>query len=97
MALTKEDLQAIGALMDNKLTTALEPISERLDTIEGKQDALSSDIATLNHQIIPQLKIMQEGLDGVQGKFNRLDRLETKVENIQDRLFAVEEVLRKAR
>ena len=31
MALTKEDLQAIGALMDKKL----EPINDRLDTIQA--------------------------------------------------------------
>ena len=39
MALTKEDLQAIGALMDKKL----EPINDRLDTIQADIEQIKED------------------------------------------------------
>lgn len=38
MALSKEDLQAISQLMDDKLNTQLKPINDRLNIIEIKQD-----------------------------------------------------------
>ena len=41
MALTKEDLQAIAALMDSKL----EPINERLDTIQEDIEQIKEDTA----------------------------------------------------
>ena len=40
MALTKEDLQAIGELMDDKLEKSLKPINTRLDKLEQGQKAL---------------------------------------------------------
>ena len=41
MALTKEDLQAIGALMDEKL----EPINNRLDTMQADIEQIKEDTA----------------------------------------------------
>lgn len=36
MALSKEDLQAISQLMDDKLNTQLKPINDRLDTMDNR-------------------------------------------------------------
>ena len=44
MALTKEDLQAIGALLDVKLDEKLKPINDRLDNLETKVDKLQTTV-----------------------------------------------------
>lgn len=44
MALTKEDLQAIADLMDTKLTSALAPINQRLDTMQAQINTLQEDL-----------------------------------------------------
>lgn len=36
MALSKEDLQAISQLMDDKLNTQLKPINDRLDAMDNR-------------------------------------------------------------
>lgn len=87
VALTNEDLQAIAALMDSKL----EPISNRLEAVEAKQDKLSADIATLNHDIVPKVNLLVEGMKGMQEKFSRLDRLEAKQEDHGHRIWALEQ------
>ena len=47
MALTKEDLNAIGQLMDTKLDELLKPINDRLDIIELKQDRTAKKLEDL--------------------------------------------------
>ena len=47
MALTKEDLNAIGQLMDTKLDELLKPINDRLDIIELKQDRTAKKLDDL--------------------------------------------------
>jgi hypothetical protein len=47
MALTKEDLNAIGQLMDTKLDELLKPINDRLDIIELKQDRTTKKLEDL--------------------------------------------------
>lgn len=43
MSLTNEDLQAIAALMDNKL----EPINSRLDKMDNRFEKLESEVSSL--------------------------------------------------
>lgn len=92
MALTKEDLQAISALMKAEL----EPINERLDNMESMQSKLSADVAELNHFIKPAFKTIQEGIEGLQERNRQLDLVTSKVEDHDHRLFAIEEKLKKA-
>lgn len=66
-------------------------VNMRLDAIEGKQDALSADVTRLNHTIEPQLKVIQEGIEGIQEKFDRLDRVEAKQEEHDHRIWALEQ------
>lgn len=47
MSLDKEDLQAIGQLMDTKLDERLKPINDRLDIIEHKQDRTEKKVDDL--------------------------------------------------
>ena len=71
LALTKEDLQAIGALMDSKLDSKLEPINTRLDTIESKQDTMSADLARLD-TMQEDIEIIKEESTITRSMTNRL-------------------------
>ena len=65
--------------------------NSRLDTIEGNQDALSADVTRLNHTIEPQLKLIQEGIEGLQERYDRLDKVEAKQEDHGHRIWALEQ------
>ena len=87
-------LEAIGQMMDQKL----EPINSRLETLEQGQirthdnlSSLNADIARLDHNIQPQLKLIQEGITGILEKYNRLDQVAGAVERYGDRIFALEQ------
>lgn len=47
MALTPDDLQAIGALLDTKL----QPINDRLETLEIKHDVTSRKLDDINFRL----------------------------------------------
>lgn len=47
MALTKEDLNAISQLMDDKMDGKLKPIIDRLDIMEHKQDRAEKKVDNL--------------------------------------------------
>lgn len=47
MALTSEDLQAIGALIDNKIN----PIAERMDRMEEDISSIKNDVAVLKEDV----------------------------------------------
>lgn len=72
-------------MMDEKLSAALEPVNGRLN-------ALSADVARLNHTIEPQLKIILEGLEGFQERYKRLEKVEAKQEDHGHRIWALEQV-----
>ena len=89
MSLTKEDLQAIQAL------------------IQEENASIKADISKLEQQVVKigivqenitnkTLKLIQEGMTGVNEKFHRLDNLEDKQEDHGHRIFALEQVLKKA-
>ena len=53
MALTKEDLQAIGALMDSKLepiNTRLDKVDSRLDKVDSQLDIIQEDLETIKEE-----------------------------------------------
>ena len=79
MALTKEDLQAIGALMDSKLTNALEPINERLGNLEQGQSQLIQGQANLEQR---QTTLEQKQSQLIQGQAN----LEQKQADLEEML-----------
>ena len=107
MALTKEDLQAIGALLEpiqsdikevkqrvDDVAQRVDDVAQRVDDIEHSHKAIRADIATLNHEIIPKVNAMYDGITGINEKFDRLDRLEEKVERHGDRILALEYVIK---
>jgi tetrahydromethanopterin S-methyltransferase subunit G len=69
-----ELLSAISIMMDSKL----EPINKRLDGIEQRLDKVE---LTLENETNKNIKLLAEGHVDV---VNRLDKLERKVEDIED-------------
>ena len=102
MALTKEDLQSIGELMDGKLepiNVRLDKVDARLDKVEARLDTMQDDIGSLkadmayhNHTIEPQLKLIMEGIQGMHDHYRRIDIVEARQEDHGQRIFALEQV-----
>ena len=63
MALTKDDLQAIGALMDEKMDSKLAPIKKQLNKLEDGQQTLWENQKTMQGD----MKTMQGDMKTVQG------------------------------
>lgn len=93
MALTQEDLQAIAELMDRKLEAEREHTSRMMDE---KLEPIKADVAKID-KLIPKVNGLYESIVGTGEKFNRLDLVESKVDDHDHRLFAVEEQLKKAK
>jgi len=51
MALTKEDLQAIGSLMDERLDVALKPIKADIADIKGDIENIKEDIEVIKEDM----------------------------------------------
>jgi len=99
MALTKEDLQAIAALMDSKL----EPINNRLDTMQAdiadlKEDVRKIDETTVSIEVEHGRKIsgLYDSVVGTGEKFTRLDTVENKVDDHGHRIWALEQAVKEA-
>ena len=110
MSLTKEDLQAIGALMDSKLSDALMPINTRLDGLEQGQSELTQNYHELTHnyhklnqsmvkmeqKLYSDLEIIKEGITGWNERNKQIDRLEAGQEAHEHRIWELEQVVKEA-
>jgi len=99
MALTKEDLQAIAALMDSKL----EPINNRLDTMQTDIAALKEDVRKIDETTIRievehgrKISGLYDSVVGTGEKFTRLDTVENKVDDHGHRIWALEQAVKEA-
>ena len=104
MALTKEDLQAIQALLEpintrlDKVDTQLDKVDTRLDTIQEdisgiKQRILKVEI-TQENIIIPNIRLIAEGIEGINDRLDRHDKLETIQEEHDHKIWALEQVVK---
>lgn len=94
MALTKDDLRAISAL--------LEPIKEQQTTLESKvtqieeqQKIHTRSIMTLENKVMHELKILNENLPDVIARHEELNDLRETVDDHDHRIFALEQMARK--
>ena len=85
-------LEAIKSIVQAEV----QPIRDDMEMVKAKQNALSADIATLNHEIVPKINHMYDAMTGVQEKFDKLDRLELVQEHHDDRIFALEQWVKEA-
>ena len=89
MVLTKEDLQALGGLIDEKL----EPIHSRLDTIDSRLDKVESRLDTVDSRLDTmdsRLDAMDSRLDTMDSRFDamdsRLDAMDSRLDKVDSRL-----------
>lgn len=101
--LTREDLAAIGAMMDEKLETSLKPIRQEIAEMKSDIREMKDEILTLKerttrleltmeHQVDRAVNLVLEGHEGLRQMIE--GRLVTKDDHEQDkvRIFALEEI-----
>ncbi len=87
MILTKEDLLAIGQLIDEKL----KPVEERLDRLEARMDRIEERMDRLEASV-ERLEARVERLEAsVERLEARMDSLETRVDRLEARMDSLEE------
>jgi len=91
MALTKEDLLAIGELMDNKLETQLAPM--RADMAEIKERVTKIEL-TQENKILPNIQLLAEGHSGLVERLSHLEELPEQVEDIQNTVSVLKHVFK---
>ena len=91
MMIDKDMLEAMGQLLDSKLEKALEPINGRLDRMESEITKIN---VTLENETNKNIKILLEGQQGINEKFQKLDKVAEDVEEIKVKVTALEEVTR---
>lgn len=86
--LTREDLQAIAAIMDDKITASEERTAKKIDSATtASQNALK---AYIENTIAKDVKIIAEGHMALNEKLDRiLDRIEV-AEDFEPRVSALE-------
>lgn len=89
MALTQEDLQAIGALLDNRLDGALTPIKEDLKR-------LNETVAKIENVHGYKLGALFDGQIDYQRKAEEIQNIADTVEEHENRLFALEQTIKAA-
>jgi len=99
MALTKEDLQAIGELMDSKLAaerahTQEMFATERTHTQEMIDRAENRILAYIESSVEPKIKAIAEGHSLLNEKLNPLLDLPDKVDDIQNNVSLLASVLK---
>jgi len=94
MALTKEDLQAIGDLIDGKLAPMRADIVELRDNL----DAIRNSVVIIELEQLPRIAAALEGVmistekNAIQDK--RISVLENTVEDHDDRIFVLEQAVK---
>ena len=85
--LDKSDLQAIAELMDLKL----EPIKEQLAEV---RDVATRAALIQENETLPKIQLMYESQKSMIEEHKRLDKIEAKIEVLQDDVFALKETVK---
>lgn len=86
--LTKEDLQAIAAIMDEKISASEERTATR---IQESEDRTKREIkAYIENTAEKQIKTLAEGHLDIRRDLKELRQLDKDVSDLKDRVFALE-------
>jgi len=97
MSLTKEDLQAIQAL--------LAPIQADISGLKAGQSAIQEDVSDIKQRVVkieitqentvmPNIQLAYEGIGGINERLSKLDMIEAKQEAHDDRIWALEQAVK---
>ena len=89
MMIDKDMLEAMGQLLDSKL----EPINSRLNRMEDDLNSVKADVAQIP-DMRRDINLILEGQQGINEKFQKLDKVAEDVEEIKVKVTALEEVTR---
>ena len=94
MALTKEDLQAIGELIDNKL----EPIRDELGSVKGQLGEVHTRLVsvelTQENKILPSIQLLAEGHGALVEAIKPLQPLPEKMDELQETVAVLKYVFK---
>ncbi len=90
--LTKEDLQAIAAIMDEKINTAISSSEERTAIrIQESEERTKRELkAYIENTAEKQVKTIAEGHMDIRRDMKELHKLDKDVSDLKDRVFALE-------
>lgn len=83
-------LMELKALRENQ-----NDISKQIQSLESGQKVIREDIAKLNHDLVPKVSVIYDGLAGQREKLPRLDVIEGRVDKLEDDVFAIKENMAK--
>ena len=88
----KELLEAIGQMMDAKLT----PINEHLETMDQRLETMDRRLirveATLDHEIKPAIRLLAEGHENILEHID--EKIADRTDKLEWRLEALETIVR---
>jgi chaperonin cofactor prefoldin len=94
MALTKEDLHAIGELMDSKI----EPLSKRMDGFDKRMDGFDKRMDRLDETVQSVLEsqiIIEDKVSNMSTQIEYLITLSDKTNNNEKRIDTLEDITNK--
>jgi len=101
MSLTKEDLQAIGSLIQKEIKQELVPVINRLDSLEENQDIIRNAVLRMELEHLPRITAALDGvvagIEKNKEQDRRLSVLEGTVETHDHKIAALEYAVKKAK
>ena len=94
MALTREDLQAIGELMREEIA----PLRADMDEMRTDMDEIKERVTKIQviqeNMVLPRIQLLAEGHSGLVDRLERLDELPEQVEDIQSTVSVLKHVFK---
>ena len=98
--MTKEEMQALSEMFDQKLADNLKPINDRLDKIEKGQAELKQGLVKLEikieNEIERNIQKVAEGHSIINRKLDKQIELGIRVETLEHKVSAIEYAMGKA-
>ena len=91
MALTKEDLQAIGALLEAERENTSQMMDGKLEQSEKR--TANQFRAVIETDVIHKINLLAEGHGDIVNKLKELDTLNENVEDIQDTVDVLKHIV----
>jgi len=100
---SQRDLKESQAVMERSLKEVRsdqQMLALHFDKMDRQQAVMESELDTIRHSVVvienvhgKKIDAIFDGMAGIQERFDRQDRLEQRVENHGERIFALEQVV----
>lgn len=79
---------AMQEQMDNRFSD----VDSRFDTMQADLSSLKKDVARINHTLEPKINLILEGIEGLQERNVKMDKMERTLADHDNRIFALEQI-----